>query len=448
MRARDHGILRAFPLALSALLLMGCGSGGGTAADTFAEASPDVLVETSPETAADALDDPDADLALEPADDVPADVPAPDASDAAEAADTPDADGTEPEVEAVRLFELETPVALTPDGRTALLWTYTTGEFALADTVTGEVASKGTVGEPQRNVPTALSPALHVTALHGEPVQGGLWSEAAGWRDLGTLFDPGCINDPGPPVLGDLSSAWDVSDDGRVVVGMAWDGCTATQAFRWTDGDGGGVMTGLAVLGKVMEGSGQKAPYNRATVVSADGRVAAGFAQNGAVDRSPALWNEDGTGFLLDPTDETNPGEVKAINADGTLVAGDWSGKGFTWTAGDGVVRFAAASEADSLLVNAMTADGARLFGTVQTFDPDLLQMTYRAYVWSPHDGVRLLDEVATASGLALPEGSTLINVLSVSSDGRVILGTLTLPNPDPMGWPLQKSVVLRLPLP
>jgi probable HAF family extracellular repeat protein len=322
---------------------------------------------------------------------------------------------------------------------------YTTGEFALADTVTGEVASKGILGEPQRNVPTALSPALHVTALHGEPVQAGLWSDAAGWQDPGGLFAEGCIKDPGPPVLGDLSSAWDVIDDGHVVVGLAWNGCATVQAFRWTDASGAGVITGLGVLGKILEGGAPRPPMNRATVVSGDGRIAAGFAENGAADRSPAIWNEDGTGFLLEPANENEPGKV--INSDGTLVAGYWSGKGFVWTEADGVTRFAAsASELDTVVVNTMTADGARLFGAVLAFDPDLLQTTQKAFVWSAKAGVHPLAEIAGAAGVKLPADATLTNVLGVSTDGGVVLPTLALSNPDPLGWPIQKSFVMRVP--
>jgi uncharacterized membrane protein len=91
---------------------------------------------------------------------------------------------------------------------------------------------------------------------------------------------------------------------------------------------------------------------NRATVISADGMVAAGFAFNGAADRSPAVWNPDGTGFLLDPTDRMLPGEVTAISADGAIVAGTWArpmggSDGFVWSRAGGVVRVSPTENAD-----------------------------------------------------------------------------------------------------
>lgn len=412
----------ALAVVAGAAGLAGCG-GGGTGGDA-ADIGPD------------APDAPDVPV------DVPADAPADVPGDLPAEADAP-------VTSALSLLDFESAVALTPDGRTALVWTLADGTFGFYDTQSGAFQVKDTVGSPQRCMPTALSASGRVAALHGEPVQAGLWTEAGGWVDLGSLFDTGCVTSADPPVLEDRSGAWDLSDDGHVAVGLAWDGCQSTRAFRWTDAGGTGVFTPLDVLGKVMDGSGQPAPWNRATVVSGDGKVAAGFAQNGPVDRSPAVWNEDGTGFLLDPADEDAPGEVKAINGDGSLVAGDWAGSGFVWTPAGGIVKFKASdSPFDTVLVNAMTGDGTRLLGTVVMYDPELLQSTQRAFVWTSASGVRWLDEAAAEAGVVVPAGVTLANVLSVSADGTVVLGTALVAPDDPLAFPAQKSFVLRLPAP
>ncbi len=387
------------------------------------------------------------DVAAETADVVDTIEVAGEASDAIAEATDPTAEADAPETAAFVLLDFESAVALTPDGRTALVWTLATGEFGFYDTVARQFAVKGDVGNPQRDQPTALSATGRVAALHGEPVRAGLWTEAGGWVDLDSLFDPGCVSDPGPPLIEDLGGAFDVSDDGSVAVGLAWDGCAATRAFRWTDTGGAGTLKPLDVLGKVAADSGQKAPYNRATVVSRDGRIAAGFAQNGAADRSPAVWNADGTGFLLDPANESEPGEIKAINADGTRVAGDWSGQGFIWTQATGVVKFTASASAfDMLIVNAMTEDGLHLFGARQVYDPDQLTTTQTAFVWTAAKGVRLLQDVATAAGVTVPATVTLVNVLSVSADGGIVLGTANEAASDPTGFPTQKSFVLTVP--
>jgi|GEM_PF-4993392 len=96
------------------------------------------------------------------------------------------------------------------------------------------------------------------------------------------------------------------------------DGCT-TSSFRWTDASGSGVTTPLERLGA---SSATLGPVNRATVLSDDGRFAAGFAENLAVDRSPAFWRADGSGFLLDPDQVDAPGEILTLSPDVLAEAG------------------------------------------------------------------------------------------------------------------------------
>ena len=111
-----------------------------------------------------------------------------------------------------------------------------------------------------------------------------------------------------------------------------------------------------------------RAPSNRATVVSDDGTVAAGFAENGPLDRTPAMWRADGTGELLDPTQTDTPGEVLSISADGRTLAGISGYDGFVWTRGTGLVRmvrFDLALPSDPVYPNAMTADGSIIYRAV-----------------------------------------------------------------------------------
>ncbi len=71
---------------------------------------------------------------------------------------------------------------------------------------------------------------------------------------------------------------------------------------------------------------------NRASVVSADGSVIAGFAQ-GSFSRTPAVW--DGTtlsGELLDPPNGDALGEITGIRDDGSVLLGVWDGDATQWT--------------------------------------------------------------------------------------------------------------------
>ena len=73
-------------------------------------------------------------------------------------------------------------------------------------------------------------------------------------------------------------------------------------------------------------------------MISDDGTVIAGFAENDPVDRWPAVWRQDGSGFLLPGTVPDAPGEVLAVSADGRVVAGTWNLEAFYWTEDEGVV--------------------------------------------------------------------------------------------------------------
>ncbi len=45
-----------------------------------------------------------------------------------------------------------------------------------------------------------------------------------------------------------LSSTYDISEDGKVIVGLAWNGCNFARAFRWEE------STGMVDLGTLNPG--------------------------------------------------------------------------------------------------------------------------------------------------------------------------------------------------
>jgi probable HAF family extracellular repeat protein len=301
-------------------------------------------------------------------------------------------------------------IDVSPDGKLAV-FEELTQKAALVhfyDTITGETREAIDVGDPSRNIATGVANTGALSALHGEPVQAGLWTEATDWMDLGSPHAAGCGAD-------EISGAFDISGDGSVVVGLAWNGCTP-DAFRWS----GGTFTSLEVLGTGFEGG---RPTNRATVVSDDGRIAAGFAQNGPIDRSPAVWRADGTGLMLDPANQETPGEVLSISADGVVVAGILGQDAFFWTVGTGIVRLPRldiALPSDPMFPNAMTADGERIFGGLG----DAFFGIPVAFTWTEAEGTRPLADVIVAAGITLPEGMILNSVLGASADGTVLVGT------------------------
>jgi hypothetical protein len=336
---------------------------------------------------------------------------APDGAEAIDAAIDAPVDAPPPGP-SLTFFDYVQAIDLTPDGRTAVFGDISTpvNKLWFLDTVTMTLDHKTDAGDPLRDFATAIAQTGQVTALHGDPVQAGLWTPGTGWADLGTLYPTPCDQD--------VAGAWDISADGQIVVGAAWNTC-AVGGFRWSAATG--TMTELQVLGERLGGE-DGVPDNRPTVISDDGAVAAGFAMTSIVDRAPARWFADGTGELLPRASDDSPGEVLSISADGSVLAGIENNNGVVWTATDKLTipRFEELLPFDPVFPNAMTADGSIIFGG----QGDAFSGTPQAFVWSQADGVRKLADIATAAGLTIPTDVVLGNVLAVSSDGTVLIGT------------------------
>lgn len=318
-------------------------------------------------------------------------------------------DSGEPVTPQIRFFADVAPMDLSPDGRTALVQRMTTldGALEFIDTTNGEVSAVTTLGDATRNMATGVSNDQRIAALHGVPVEAGRWSAQAGWEDLASPFSSGCDLDNG--------GAFDLSDDGTVVVGLVWEGCVPA-AFRWSEGGG---MLVLDRLGVGWEGG---SPTNRASFVSGDGLVVGGFAQNVGLDRSPARWDADGSGELLAPDDLEQTGEVLSIDFDGSHMGVIRGNDGYLWSESGGFVplgRLESSMPADPVYPNAISYTGDVLFGGVGS---EFFTVP-SAFVWTEEAGMRALQELAVAAGVEIAEGYWLSSVVAVSDDGTVILG-------------------------
>ncbi len=231
-------------------------------------------------------------------------------------------------------------------------------------------------------LPSATQRGTWPPAFRGEFTDAQRWSEAEDWTILASSFDAGCD--------ANLGGAFDISDDGGVVVGLMWDGCRPA-AFRWTAAEG---VVPLDVLGEGSEGS-STSQSNRATVVSGDGLVSAGFAALSTLDRSPARWSADGSGQLLDPDNSESPGEVLSIDRTGGTLAGD------------------------PVYPLAMSDEGAVVLGGVGSE----FFTTPIAFVWDAEHGMRSLQPLVEAAGIAIEDGWLLTRVVAVSDDLQVIVG-------------------------
>lgn len=230
-----------------------------------------------------------------------------------------------------------------------------------------------------------------------------IWTDGDGWTDLGYLPNAGSCPS--------RSNGYELSADGTVAVGLSWDSCSG-RGFRWTQ------ETGMQELESLAFGA------NRASVLSADGSLIAGFAQ-GVFGRTPATWDGDTyTGTLLDTTAELQ-GEVLGMSDDGSVLLGSWylGGEDNVFDAAMVVNGSMSRIGEGSLLPGwAGTPMDIAENGTVVGFD----RLFGNRRAWIQPKGEGELQELVTwlnNHGANIPSSTRLEVPQAISSDGRYIVG-------------------------
>jgi probable HAF family extracellular repeat protein len=160
---------------------------------------------------------------------------------------------------------------------------------------------------------------------HGGIAQAGIWLRGTEWQLLGS-FNPVAL-----PCEKDLSAAYGVSRDGQVVVGIGWDGCGLSHAFRWN------ASTGMSDLGSSVAGK-----ASLAAGVSGDGTVIVGYQEAATGFRQGARWS--GGHEDLIPGVDGYVGQAQTANIDGSIIVGNTcrpalgntEQSAWMWTAQDG----------------------------------------------------------------------------------------------------------------
>jgi probable HAF family extracellular repeat protein len=241
--------------------------------------------------------------------------------------------------------------------------------------------------------------------------QAAIWTGGTTWRLLGSVGQA-------RPCDRLVSGAFGANDDGRVVVGLAWDGCSYARAFRWEE------STGMVDLGRL------GARSSRANGVSGDGRVVVGWDEATTGFRRGAKWVDGTETVIQGPSGDV--GEAFAANPDGSLIVGtncdpmDYhsAASAWTWRPNEGVQ----CSRIDVpgwlpdfpyqlLLQN--TSDDGRVMGGALSFGLDA-----ESVVWFDGEPVLLRDYLRSHG---LPEAfEGWVNtgfVTDVSADGRTLVG-------------------------
>jgi probable HAF family extracellular repeat protein len=240
--------------------------------------------------------------------------------------------------------------------------------------------------------------------------QAGIWLRGAEWRLLGSVVPNAVTCDA------DLSTALDTNDDGKVVVGLAWNGCNFARAFRWDE------STGMVDLGSTVANR-----SSRANGVSGNGKVVLGWQESETGPRLGARW-VDGKQTIFTGT-AAFVGEAWAANTDGTIIVGQLCRGGdpfdqsaWVWTPAGGLeclppprIRL----PLQFLGVAYATSEDGRVIVGSQSFG-----LEREAVIWIDRAPFYLKDYLR-ANGIpnAFQDWINTGAVTSVSRDGRVLVG-------------------------
>jgi len=243
--------------------------------------------------------------------------------------------------------------------------------------------------------------------------QAAIWQRATEWRLLGSF--PNAI-----PCDAFLGGATDVSRDGQVVVGYAYNSCTSAHAFRWQE------STGMVDLGSSVPGR-----SSLAQGVSGDGAVVVGHQTRADGFTQGAKW-VDGRQELI-PGPDGFVGTAMATNNDGSLVVGRICRPPFAadqsawmWRTQGGTTCLPAPRRLVSpgpviILEAAATSDDGQVIGGSQNVGGSV---DSNAVIWI-NGQPAYLKEFLQANGL--PDAfRTWVNtgtITGISPDGRILVG-------------------------
>ena len=225
-----------------------------------------------------------------------------------------------------------------------------------------------------------------------------------------------------------------ISSDGLTGVGMGWKDCK-TSAFYWTDD------SGIIELGQYNGES------TKAQAVSGDGQLIGGWAQTN--NRATCLWDRDGHITLIGSLQENSDyGEVHAINNNGTQVVGYCSGsagndtEGFIWTEQNGMVGLGVPSNSAS--ANRSLAMDISENNVVVGQYLNVAPIFYKACIYTEETGQFVnLQEYLLNLGMDEISDWDLQRALCVSDDGNTIAGYGKDPQNNWTGWMINISASL-----
>jgi uncharacterized membrane protein len=248
-----------------------------------------------------------------------------------------------------------------------------------------------------------------------------VWQSGKQWATL-----------PPPPnarvVDGKSTVGYGVSGDGSVIVGLAYLNPQRVEGFRYTS------QTGTVPLGTLTGGR------SRASIVSADGNVIAGWDDLTGTGSGKGFWYGviwwQGLERLMNPFNAI--GQIEGLNSNGSALVGrgvpGFPSHAYRFTAQDGQLVDIGAlkrdqsgigigggpadSVEDTAVALSVSDDGNVVVGTSGYQPPT------DAFIWTPATKIVKLSDYLAAKGVAGFSGWTLVTATDVSPDGKIIAGT------------------------
>jgi probable HAF family extracellular repeat protein len=253
-----------------------------------------------------------------------------------------------------------------------------------------------------------------------------IWQGGTNWRTLGGIPN-------GKTIDGTVSSAYDVSGDGSVIVGLAWHSSGKSRAFLWS------AVSGMVDLGSLQNDS------SRASAVSGNGSVVVGWDNNSMpseyLPRRGAIWFESAE-RLVHPYGWI--GEVGGVNFDGHYLVGRGCPAkprhASLYRADTAVCRDLGAiprglsptirDQEDMSFANGVSDDGSVVIGASGWMPP------LDAFIWLKGQAkIMKLSTYLAESGIMGFEKWTLLYVSAVSPNGKILCGVGVNPASQVEGW-------------
>lgn len=295
-------------------------------------------------------------------------------------------------------------------------WTEETGIQPLGG-ATGPVLGVGAGTPDISNDGTRISATvLNATSQYATI---GVWTLGQGWKtaEIPRNYPPDC-----QPLDQSIGSAWGLSGDGEIVVGLYWRGGVVGGGSAHATA---GPIYALEDLGSLGDDR-----SSRANAASDDGRVVGGWSERPDGLWQPIVW-VDGEMTLLGTYEAFS--QVDGVRGDGMTVVGiakdpdsfavasayRWDFDGTAWvptvlgTLPGTYMPFGLAT------ASSITADGSMIVGYNQF---GLGNST--GFVWTAETGMRSAAQFLTDHGASVPPGLSIVDLAAISDDGSTIVGT------------------------